>query len=58
MPYATRLYISIGVCFTAAVVLTDQWLRHFGVPFVVGFGVIYSVMMIIVGSWLFGRKTL
>ena len=58
MPYATRLYIYIGVCFTAAVVLTDHWLRHFGVPFVVGFGVIYSVMMIIVGSWLFGRKTL
>ena len=58
MPYATKLYIYIGVCFTAAVVLTDQWLRHFGVPFVVCFGVIYSVVIIIIARRLFGRKTL
>ena len=44
--------------FTAAIVLTDQWRRHFGVPFVVGFGVIYSVVIIGVGRWLFGGKTL
>ena len=58
MAYARKLYIYIGVCFTAAIVLTDQWLRHFGVPFVVGFGVIYSVVIIGVWRWLFGGKTL
>jgi len=58
MRYATKLYIHIGIWFTAGAVLADQWLRHSGAAFVLGFGVIYSVMMIIVGRWLFGRKTL
>lgn len=58
MSYATKLYIYLGLCITPAVVLTDQWLRHLGVAFVFGFGVIYSVAIIIIGRWLFGRKKL
>ena len=56
MPYAIKLYIYIGVCFTAALVLADPWLGHFRGPFVFSFSMIYAVMTIIVGRWLFGPK--
>ena len=58
MSYSVNVYLYLFIWFTAGAVLADQWLRHFGAAFVLGFGVIYSVMMIIVGRWLFGRKTL
>ena len=58
MPYAIKLYIYLGVWLVVATVLADQWLRHFSGPFVLTFGAVYAAIMIIVGRWLFRRKTL
>ena len=58
MPYALKLYFYLGVGFVVAVVLSDQWLRHLSSTFVLGFGALYAALVIGVGRWLFGRKTL
>ena len=58
MPYALKLYLYLGVSIVVATVVTDQWLRHFSSTIVLGFGVTYAALVIMIGRWLFGRKTL
>jgi hypothetical protein len=58
MPYTLKVYIYLGVWFTAATVLADQWLRYFSAPFIVTFAAAYATIMILFGRWFFGRKTL
>jgi hypothetical protein len=58
MPYALKLYLYLGVGFVVAIVVSDQWLRHLSSTIVLGFGAIYAALVISVGRWLFGRKTL
>jgi len=58
MPYAIKLYLYLGVGFVVAIVVSDQWLRHLSSTVVLDFGATYAAIVIIVGRWLFGRKTL
>ena len=58
MPYALKMYIYLGVWFTAATVIADRWLRHFSAVFILTFAAGYAVVMILFGRWLFRRKTL
>ena len=58
MPYALKLYFYLGVGFVVATVLADQWLWRLSSTFVLGFGAAYAAIVIAVGRWLFGRKTL
>ena len=58
MPYALKLYLYLGVGFVVAIVVSDQWLRHLNSTIVLGFGATYAALVIMLGRWLFGRKTL
>ena len=58
MPYALKLYLYLGVGFVPAIVVSDQWLRHFSCTVVLAFGAIYAAIVIAAGRWLFGRKAL
>ena len=58
MPYAFKLYLYLGVGFVVAIVVSDQWLRHLSSTIVLGFGATYAALVIMLGRWLFGRKTL
>ena len=58
MPYALKLYLYLGVWFTAATVLAVRWLRDFSAPFVLAFALAYAVLVVLIGRRLFGRKTL
>ena len=58
MPYAIKLYLYLGIGFVVAILVSDQWLRHISSTVVLGFGAAYAPIVIIVGRWLFGRKTL
>jgi hypothetical protein len=53
-----KMYIYLGVWFTAATVIADQWLRHFSAVFILTFAAGYAMVMILFDRWLFGRKTL
>ena len=58
MPYALKLYLYRSVGFVVAIVVSDQWLRHLSSTIVLGFGATYAALEIMLGRWLFGRKTL
>ena len=58
MPYALKFYIYLAVWFVVATSLSIRWLDDFNVSFILTFGAVYAILMVLVGRRLFGRKTL
>jgi hypothetical protein len=58
MPYALKLYAYLFLAYLLATIIAVRWIKPFGFMACIGFALLYSYIMIIVGRRLFGRKNL
>lgn len=58
MLYALKVSLYGLVCFVTASFVSSRWFSNLHLLVVIGLGLLMAIVMIIVGRWLFGQKTL
>ena len=58
MPYGLKLSLYLFVWIATACFIAFTWLSEANAFVVIAFGLLMSIVMILTGRWLFGRKTL